>query len=103
MKKVAICWQNVTNFAYTCNDCFLQFKIPYAIKFVYVNVKPFSWDEMLHIQLYQNTSSMTLDFRHHRLWIYWIRDNVQQKCCFQFLVIKAEEGSYKQTETNYKC
>lgn len=103
VEKVTVCWQNVTNFAYTYYDCFLQFKIPCAIKSIYVKVKPFSWDEMIHIQLYQNSSSMTLDFRLHHLCIYWIWDNMQQKSCFQFLVIETKDGSYKQTKPNYKC
>ena len=60
-------------------------------------------DEMLHIQLYQNSLSVTLDFRLHCLCINWIWDNMQQKYCFQCLVIKAEEGSYKQTKATYKC
>lgn len=101
--KVTVRWQNVSNFAHTCKDCILQFRIPSAIKFVYVKGKPFAWDEMFHIQLYQNSSSMTLDFWLHHLCIYWILLSVQQKCCFQFLVRNAEEEKYKQTKTNYKC
>lgn len=81
----------------------MQFRIPGAIKFVYVKGKLFSWVEMFHIQLYQNSSSMTLDFWLHHLCIYWILGSVQQKCCFQFLVSNAGEGKYKQRKTSYKC
>lgn len=61
-KKVTVHWQNVTNFTHTCKDCFLQFRISCAIKFVHVKGKPFSWVEMFYIELCQNSSSMIPDF-----------------------------------------